>query len=70
MDKQYSFGDIIEYLGVRYYVLGVSDDGTSWECINGYTFDICQVPKSKITEYIGRSKINFDVMWVKVDEGK
>lgn len=64
MERHYKYRDIIEYLGVRYYVLDESEDGKSWDCINGYTFDICQVPKSKITKYIGRPKIYFAILWM------
>ena len=70
MDRQYKYRDIIEYLGVRYCVLDESDNGESWECINGHTFDICQIPKSKITKYIGKSNIDFIVLWIETYEGR
>ena len=49
--------EIIEYLGVRYYVIG--DVGEDWLCINGYSFSVCIFPKSKLSKLIGKSEIDF-----------
>ena len=57
MDRQYKYRDIIEYLGVRYYVIG--DVGEHWLCINGYSFSVCIFPKSKLSKLIGKSEIDF-----------
>ena len=55
MEKDYKQGDIIEYLGVRYYVIGDTDD--DWPCISGHTFRACYLPKSKITKFIGSAVV-------------
>lgn len=57
MEKNYGYGDVIEYLGLRYYVIGW--DADKWICINGYSFNVCTLPKSKITKLIGKSEIDF-----------
>ena len=58
MDRQYKYRDVIEYLGVRYYVMG--DVGEDWLCINGYSFSVCLLPKSKLSKLIGKSDICFN----------
>ena len=55
MEKKYNRGDVIEYLGVRYYV--IENDEDSWLCIDGYSFNITVIPKEKRTELIGKSRI-------------
>ena len=55
MEKNYKRGDVIEYLGVRYYV--VENDEDSWLCIDGHSFNITVIPKEKLTELIGKSRI-------------
>ncbi len=55
MEKNYKRGDVIEYLGVRYYV--VENDEDSWLCIDGHSFNITVIPKEKRTELIGKSRI-------------
>ena len=59
MEKNYEYGDVIEYLGRRYYVIGW--DADKWICINGYSFNVCTLPKSKITKLIGKSKTDLIV---------
>lgn len=58
MNRQYKYRDVIEYLGVRYYVMG--DVGEDWLCINGYSFGVCLFPKSKLSKLIGKSDICFN----------
>ena len=60
MDRQYKYRDVIEYLGVRYYVIG--DVGEDWLCINGYSFGICLLSKSKLSKLIDESGIYFDTL--------
>ena len=55
MDREYFYRDIIERLGVRYYVLRELKD--SYWCISGYSFEICYVPKGKLTKHVGKSKL-------------
>lgn len=62
MERSYKCGDVIEYLGVRYYV--VQNAGEDWLCINGHTFNACLLPKTKLSKFIGESnglrKTNLD----------
>lgn len=58
MERSYKCGDVIEYLGVRYYVIG--DVGEDWLCINGHTFNTCLLPKTKLSKFICESRIGFD----------
>ena len=44
MEKKYNRGDVIEYLGVRYYV--IENDEDSWLCIDGYSFNITVILKT------------------------
>ena len=57
MERNYEYGDVIEYLGLRYYVIG--GNMNDWICINGHSFNVCLLPKSKITKLIGKSEIDF-----------
>ena len=57
MERNYEYGDVIECLGVRYYV--ISDVFDRLICINGYSFRVCILPKTKITKLIGKSEIDF-----------
>lgn len=57
MERNYEYGDVIECLGVRYYV--ISDVLDRLICINGYSFRVCILPKTKITKLIGKSEIDF-----------
>lgn len=57
MERSYEYGDVIEYLGVRYYVIG--GNLNDWICINGHSFCVCLLPKTKITKLIGKSNIDF-----------
>ena len=78
MGKNYKRGDVIEYLGVRYYVLRECDydaiDGVaeSWMCIDGYSFNIAIIPKEKRTELIGKSRIvlKHDSVYIDTSEQK
>lgn len=56
MEKNYKRGDVIEYLGVRYYVIK-EKYGDSWLCIDGHSFNTTVIPKEKRTELIGKSRI-------------
>ena len=72
MEKNYKRGDVIEYLGVRYYVLRECDyaiDGVaeSWLCIDGYSFNIAIIPKEKRTRLIGRSRIVLKHDFIHID---
>ena len=58
MERNYEYGDVIECLGVRYYVMG--DVGEDWLCINGYSFSVCLFSKSKLSKLIGKSDICFN----------
>jgi hypothetical protein len=63
MERSYKCGDVIEYLGVRYYV--VQDTGEDWLCINGHTFNACLLPKTKLSKFIGESRIGFErLIWI------
>lgn len=68
MDRQYRYRDIIEYLGVRYYVIG--DVGEDWLCINGYSFGICLLSKSKLSKLIGESGIYFGTLNIEFQESE
>ena len=68
MDRQYKYRDIIEYLGVRYYVMG--DVGEDWLCINGYSFSVCLLPKSKLSKLIGESGIYFCTLNIEFQESE
>lgn len=68
MDRQYKYGDVIEYLGVRYYVIG--DVGEDWLCINGYSFGICLLSKSKLSKLIGESGIYFGTLNIEFQESE
>lgn len=57
MERNYEYGDVIECLGVRYYV--ISDALDRLICINGYSFRVCILPKTKIIKLIGKSEIDF-----------
>lgn len=57
MERNYEYGDVIECLGVRYYV--ISDVLDRLICINGYSFRVCILPKTKIIKLIGKSEIDF-----------
>ena len=70
MEKNYKRGDVIEYLGVRYYVLnGVAE---SWLCIDGYSFNTTVIPKEKRTKLIGKSRIvlKHGSIYIDTSEGK
>ena len=70
MGKNYKRGDVIEYLGVRYYVLnGVAE---SWLCIDGYSFNATVIPKEKRTKLIGKSRIilKHGSIYIDTSEGK
>lgn len=56
MEKNYKRGDVIEYLGVRYYVIKENDED-SWLCIDGHSFNATVIPKEKRTKLIGKSRI-------------
>ncbi len=63
MKRNYKCGDVIEYLGVRYYV--IRDVGEDWLCINGHTFNDCLLPKTKLSKFICESRLGFErLIWI------
>ena len=45
MEKNYDYGDVIEHLGMRFYVIG--GNLNDWICIEGHSFHVCLLPKNK-----------------------
>ena len=53
MEKDYDYGDVIEHLGMRFYVIG--GNLNDWICIEGHSFHVCLLTKTKITKLVGKS---------------